>query len=191
QQAMVECHGSQCGFCTPGFVMALYSQHKSGAPSDLCDAIAGNLCRCTGYRPILAAGKRAQELANREQEAAEDKLRAKRLAELPKETTRIKGFFNPLTLSEFANHLVQHPAASILAGGTDAGLMITKQHRDLDEVAYLGRISRLKDIRDTAESLEIGAAVTYAEAYEALAGLHPDIGELLRRLGAVQVRAAG
>jgi len=191
QQAMVECHGSQCGFCTPGFVMALYSQYKSGAPSALCDAIAGNLCRCTGYRPIVEAGKRAQQLAEGAREAAEDAARMKRIAGLPKETTRLGGFFSPLSLEEFSSHLVGHPKATILAGGTDAGLWITKQHRDLDDVAYIGRVAELRKIDETPDRLEIGAAVTYAEAYEALARIHPDIGELLRRLGAVQVRAAG
>jgi xanthine dehydrogenase small subunit len=191
QQAMVECHGSQCGFCTPGFVMALYSQYKSGAPSDLCDAIAGNLCRCTGYRPILDAGERARVLANPAHEAADDKLRVRHIAELPKETTRIGGFISPLTLKELADHLTAHPQATILAGGTDAGLWITKQHRDLDEVAYVGRITELKKIEESPNYVEIGAAVTYAEAYEALARIHPDIGEMLRRFGAVQVRAAG
>jgi xanthine dehydrogenase small subunit len=191
QQAMVECHGSQCGFCTPGFVMALYSQYKSGAPSDLCDAIAGNLCRCTGYRPILEAGKRAQELANRGHEAADDAARKNLIEALPKETTRLGGFFSPLSVTEFADYLVEHPKATILAGGTDAGLWITKQHRDLDEVAFIGRVAELKEIEETPNQLEIGAAVTYAEAYEALARIHPDIGELLRRFGAVQVRAAG
>jgi xanthine dehydrogenase small subunit len=191
QRSMVECHGSQCGFCTPGFVMALYAQYKSGQPADLRDALAGNLCRCTGYRPILDAGKRSNELANREQESAEDTARAKTIAGLPKETVGIDGFFSPLALKEFADHLVKHPKATILAGGTDVGLWMTKQHRDLDDVAYIGRINELRQIRDTAEALEIGAAVTYAEAYGALAGIHPDIGELLRRLGAVQVRAAG
>jgi xanthine dehydrogenase small subunit len=191
QQAMVDCHGSQCGFCTPGFVMALYAQFKTGAPSDLRDAIAGNLCRCTGYRPILDAGKRAPGLSNREHEAADDAARQTRLAALPKETSRIGGFFSPLGVAELASFLVEHPQATILAGGTDAGLMITKQHKDLDEVAYIGRVSELKKIVESQTTVEIGAAVTYAEAYQALAGIHPDIGELLRRLGAVQVRAAG
>jgi xanthine dehydrogenase small subunit len=99
QQAMVDCHGSQCGFCTPGFVMALYAQFKTGTPSDLRDAIAGNLCRCTGYRPILDAGKRAPGLSNREHEAAEDAARQTRLAALPKETSRIGGFFSPLSVA--------------------------------------------------------------------------------------------
>ena len=194
QQAMVDCHGSQCGFCTPGFVMALYAHHKSNGSLErdaLCDAIAGNLCRCTGYRPILEAGSRARALSRPERESAEDAARAKRIAALPKETTRIKGFFSPLTVAELASFLVEHSQATLLAGGTDAGLMITKQHRDLDEVAYVGRIAELKVLHETKEHLEIGAAVTYAEAFGALAGIHPDIGELLRRFGAVQVRAAG
>ena len=191
QQAMVDCHGSQCGFCTPGFVMALYAQYKSGAPKDVHDAIAGNLCRCTGYRPIVEAGERARGMARPEAEAGEDAQRLARLQALPRETARVGDLCNPLTLPELAAFLVQHPQATILAGGTDVGLQITKQHRDLGEVAYTGRVDELRRIRETEAFLEIGAAVTYAEAYEALARLHPDIGELLRRLGAVQVRAAG
>ncbi|HEV8107050.1 MAG TPA: xanthine dehydrogenase small subunit [Burkholderiales bacterium] len=191
QQAMVDCHGSQCGFCTPGFVMALYAHCKSGAPPELSDAIAGNLCRCTGYRPILQAGKRARELADWQQEAAEDAARAKRIVALPKETTRVKGFFSPLSVAEFARYLLEHPKASVLAGGTDAGLWITKEHRQLDDIVYIGRVAELGKIEETPRQLEIGAAVTYAEAYEALERIHPHIGELLRRLGAVQVRAVG
>jgi len=191
QQAMVDCHASQCGFCTPGFVMALYAHCKTGTPPELADAIAGNLCRCTGYRPILHAGKRARELADWQQEAAEDAERAKRIAALPKDMVRMKGFFAPLGVGEFARYLVEHPKATILAGGTDVGLWITKEHRDLDEVAYIGRVAELRKIEETPRQLEIGAAVTYAEACEALERIHSDIGELLRRLGAVQVRAAG
>jgi len=191
QQAMVDCHASQCGFCTPGFVMALYAHCKSGAPPELADAIAGNLCRCTGYRPIVQAGKRARELADWQQEAAEDAERAKRIAALPRDMVRMKGFFAPLGAGEFARYLVEHPGATVLAGGTDIGLWLTKEHRDLDDVAYIGRVAELRKIEDTPKQLEIGAAVTYAEAYEALERIHPDIGELLRRLGAVQVRAAG
>jgi xanthine dehydrogenase small subunit len=191
QHAMVQCHGSQCGFCTPGFVMALYAHYKSGAALPPTDAIAGNLCRCTGYRPILEAGERARALADPAAEKADDEARRARLAALPRESTRVGGFFNPLSVEELAGFLAERPQAAILAGGTDAGLWITKQHRDLDEVAYLGRVHELKQIQDSPSALEIGAAVTYAEAFEALAGIHPDIGELLRRLGAVQVRATG
>jgi xanthine dehydrogenase small subunit len=191
QQAMVECHGSQCGFCTPGFVMALYAQYKAGAPADTADAIAGNLCRCTGYRPIVEAGKRAKAAAHPDAEQAVDEAHRERLSGLPKESVKLKGFFNPLTVGEFATYLLEHPQATILAGGTDAGLWITKQHRDLDEAAYIGRVAELKRIEEDDKTLGIGAAATYAEAYDALSALHRDIGELLRRLGAVQVRSAG
>ena len=191
QKAMVDCHGSQCGFCTPGFVMALYSHYKGDREMPLADAIAGNLCRCTGYRPILEAGAKAPALANKELDRAEDEARRKRLGALPKDGTRVGGFCAPATVAELADFLGQHPDATILAGGTDVGVMITKQHRDLAHIAYVGKISELKAIKDTGDSFEIGAAVTYAEAYDTLAGIHPDIGELLRRLGAVQVRATG
>jgi xanthine dehydrogenase small subunit len=191
QKAMVDCHGSQCGFCTPGFVMALYSHYKGDREMPLADAIAGNLCRCTGYRPIVEAGAIAPALANKAVDRAEDEARRNRLSALSKDGTRVGGFCAPTTVAELADFLDQHPAATILAGGTDVGLMITKQHRDLPHIAYVGKVAELKAIKDNGDSFDIGAAVTYAEAYGALAGIHPDIGELLRRLGAVQVRATG
>jgi xanthine dehydrogenase small subunit len=186
QQAMVDCHGSQCGFCTPGFVMALYAHGRSGSAMPLADAIAGNLCRCTGYRPILEAGAKAQPAQD-----ADDEAEKRRLAALPRDSFLLEGFFSPTTAAELATFLEKNPQATILAGGTDVGLWITKQHRDLRDVAYVGRVKELKVLHEGKDHLEIGGAVTYAEAYSALASIHPDIGELLRRLGAVQVRAAG
>ena len=111
QQAMVDCHGSQCGFCTPGFVMALYAQYKSGAPANLADAIAGNLCRCTGYRPIVEAGERARAAANAEAETADDAVRRQRIEALPRESIRIGNFFNPLSVAELAAYLAERPKA--------------------------------------------------------------------------------
>jgi len=191
QQAMVDCHGSQCGFCTPGFVMALYAQFKSGNPISLCDAIAGNLCRCTGYRPILEAGERMMQLADVQRSRAEDESRRARLASLPKDSLSVKAFFAPTTVAELASFLVERPQATILAGGTDLGLLVTKAHRDLDAAVYTGRVAEMKDLQEKENHFDIGGAVTYADAYAALSAIHPDIGELLRRLGAVQVRAAG
>ncbi len=198
QQAMVDCHGSQCGFCTPGFVMALYAHYKSaGAASReaICDAIAGNLCRCTGYRPILEAGERAPQLAQGGRERAEDAARSARLAALPSDACLIeangKKFFVPTTADELAAFLAEHPDAVILAGGTDLGLLITKSHQDLPLVAYTGRIAELRRVTETATHVEVGGAATYADAQAALSALHPDFAELLRRLGAAQIRAAG
>jgi xanthine dehydrogenase small subunit len=192
QQAMIDCHGSQCGFCTPGFVMALYAHYQADGGDEreaLCDAIAGNLCRCTGYRPILEAGARA--VAARGDLHAEHEARRARVASLPASAALVKGFAVPAKAEELADFLAQHPQATILAGGTDVGLLITKQHKDLAEVAYTGRVTDLKFLEDKPGHLEIGASATYAQAYAALASIHPDIGELVRRLGAAQVRATG
>jgi xanthine dehydrogenase small subunit len=185
QQAMVECHGSQCGFCTPGFVMALYAHYRgsrSAERADLCDAIAGNLCRCTGYAPILAAGARMFDYAAPgETEPA--------LAELPQEGVQSERFSAPRALDELLALLDER--ATLLGGGTDLGLVVTKAHRDLDRIVYLGNVRELKSISDHPNHIEIGGAVTYAEAAPVLARLHPDIAELVRRLGGAQVRACG
>ena len=192
QKAMVDCHGSQCGFCTPGFVMALYAHYQADGSDQrdaLCDAIAGNLCRCTGYRPILEAGERA--VAQRGDHHAEHEARRARLASLPSTSAVVQGFAVPATADELADFLAKHPQATILAGGTDVGLMITKQHKDLAEVAFTGRVTDLKALVDSSSEIQIGGGVTYAQAFTALASIHPDIGELVRRLGAAQVRATG
>ena len=181
QRAMVECHGSQCGFCTPGFVMALYAHHRNRSGT-LSDALAGNLCRCTGYAPILAAGKRMLEYP---QAAPESPA----LHALPQDGVYDPGFSAPRNLGELGR--VLHPGATLLGGGTDLGLVVTKQLRDLERVVYLGNVAELRTIEDKGAFLEIGGAVTYAQAHAALAAIHPDIGELLRRLGGAQVRACG
>jgi len=188
QQAMVDCHGSQCGFCTPGFVMAMYAHYKTNDETPAADALAGNLCRCTGYRPILDAAQHARKVADAQRDRQEDAARLAGLKTLPRDSTLLaRRFYVPTAVEELARFLMEHPQATILAGGTDVGLWITKQHRDLEHVAYVGRVAELKRISGE----EFGAAVTYAEAYDTLSSIHPDIGELLRRLGAVQVRAAG
>jgi len=182
QRAMVECHGSQCGFCTPGFVMALYAHYKR-RDCAAADALAGNLCRCTGYAPILAAAERMLAIKDGEDEAA----RTARLEQLPRGSVRAPHFFAPRSVAE----LTAIDGATLLGGGTDVGLLVTKQHRDLENVIYLGQVVELRDIRDSPEALELGGAVTYTQAQDRLAALHPDIGELVRRLGGAQIRASG
>ncbi|HET9599164.1 MAG TPA: xanthine dehydrogenase small subunit [Anaeromyxobacteraceae bacterium] len=201
QQAMVECHGSQCGFCTPGFVMSLYALYESeGRPGRgrLDDVLAGNLCRCTGYRPIVEAARRAYDLGGGPAGAAA----RERLAEQLRALRRPSGdalalvhqgrrFFAPRTLDEACDLLERHPGAHLLAGGTDVGLWVTKAHRALETVVHLGEVEELRRLDEHPDRIEIGAAVSYADAHAALAALHPDLGELVRRIGSVQIRNLG
>jgi xanthine dehydrogenase small subunit len=193
QQAMVDAHGSQCGFCTPGFVMSLYAAQRSGAATNsLKDALAGNLCRCTGYGPILAAGAAMGASPDAANDAALAKaLRAIQPAEGLAMAHRGRSFFAPRSGDELADLYAAHPHATILAGGTDVGLWVTKQQRVLETVISLNDAADLRTVEDLGDSLRIGAAVRYADAHEALAGLHPQFGELLRRLGGLQVRNLG
>jgi xanthine dehydrogenase small subunit len=195
QQAMVDTHGSQCGFCTPGFVMSLYAAQRASDPTDdasLKDALAGNLCRCTGYGPILAAGA----AMGPDPDAAAVAGLAEALAAIqPAEGLALahKGrrYFAPRSGDELATMFEANPDAVILAGGTDVGLWVTKQQRILDTVISLNDAADLRTIDDLGGAIRIGAAVRYADAHAALAALHPQFGELLRRLGGLQVRNLG
>ncbi|HLZ76510.1 xanthine dehydrogenase small subunit [Phenylobacterium sp.] len=196
QQAMVANHASQCGFCTPGFVMSLYAHQRSGAPTDsasLKDALAGNLCRCTGYGPILAAGQAMGD--DPDAGAAADALAVALAAIQPDDGLEIehrgRRFLAPRTAAAFAAAVQQYPDATVLAGGTDVGLWVTKQHRDLTTVISANEVAELRRIDDLGDAIRIGAGVRYTDAFSALSDLHPEFGELLRRLGGLQVRNAG
>jgi len=193
QQAMVEKHGSQCGFCTPGFVMSLYAHQREGAATDsqsLKDALAGNLCRCTGYGPILAAGQAMGPDAE-----GSDALATALKAIQPTESLEVehKGrrFLAPRTLADFAAVVAANPEATILAGGTDVGLWVTKQHRDLPTVISLNEVAELRTIEDQGASVRIAAGVRYVDAHSILRAMHTEFGDLIRRLGGLQVRNLG
>ena len=195
QRAMVAKHGSQCGFCTPGFVMSLYAHQRSGAATDgatLKDALAGNLCRCTGYGPILAAG---QAMGADPDARVTGALAAELAAIRPTESLAVehKGrwFLAPRALEELAGAFTDHPEATLLAGGTDVGLWVTKQHRDLDTVISLNEVAELRRIIDLGDAIWIGAGVRYVDTQASLGDLHREFGELLRRLGGLQVRNLG
>lgn len=200
QQAIAEGGGAQCGFCTPGFVMALYSFHREGHPATpeaVSDQLAGNLCRCTGYRPIVDA---AAVAANQpipahqvalEKEAA-DLLGAWVATQGDLEVIGSDGsFFAPTSLTQALILRRRFPQATLLAGGTDVGLWVTKQHKRLDPVIWLGKVPELLRIEEDENAVTIGAAVTFQDALPVLAKIHPDLGELIRRIGSTQVRAAG
>ncbi|MBA4271401.1 MAG: xanthine dehydrogenase small subunit [Methylobacterium sp.] len=196
QQAMVDCHGSQCGFCTPGIVMSLFALWlNEDAPSvaRIEDALAGNLCRCTGYEPIIAAAQRmyAGGHDRPDREAVTARLRA--LAD--DDTLALSGpgghFFAPVTAAGLADLVAAHPQATLVAGATDVGLWVTKGMRRLDPVISLGRVTALREIADRGDHLFFGAMATHAEVRPVLASLSPQLDELMRRFGGEQVRNAG
>lgn len=201
QQAMVECHGSQCGFCTPGFVMSLFALRLNEAEPSISrieDALAGNLCRCTGYEPIIAAGRRMDEIAPRETDRIlrEREAIAARLAALNDAATlALEGeggrFYAPATVEALAELVAAHSQATLVAGATDVGLWVTKAMKRLDPVIYLGRVETLREITDEGDHLRFGAMAGHIDVRAALATLSPQLDELMRRFGGEQVRNAG
>ncbi|WP_267434945.1 xanthine dehydrogenase small subunit [Sphingomonas sp. GM_Shp_1] len=185
QSCMARNGSSQCGFCTPGFVMSLHGRAIGAAGHDLpvADVIAGNLCRCTGYGPILAAAEETPP-APRDDRALVAALRDLR-------TDEATGWFAPRSVDDLAALLLERPDARLIAGATDVGLWVTKGLRDIGTPVFIGDIPELRRIEENAAGVTLGAAVRYAEAHGALARLHPDLGELVRRIGGLQVRNAG
>ncbi len=196
QQAMVDCHGSQCGFCTPGIVMSLFALWlNEDAPSvaRIEDALAGNLCRCTGYEPIIAA---AQRISAGGGDRPDREAVTARLSDLADDATlALSGpggrFFAPATAGGLADLVAVHPRATLVAGATDVGLWVTKGMRRLDPVIFLGRVTALREIADRGDHLVFGAMATHAEVRPVLASLSPQLDELMRRFGGEQVRNAG
>jgi xanthine dehydrogenase small subunit len=190
-QACMAANGSsQCGFCTPGFVMSLHGRSIGARGHDLpvADVIAGNLCRCTGYGPILAAGEATTPVAQ------DDAALMTQLQALPQSASGTYGdrlWFAPRTCEALSELLATHPDARMVAGATDVGLWVTKGLKSLDTLIFLGDIAELRTIDETPQGLRIGAGVRYADAHAAMARLHPDLGELVRRIGGLQVRNAG
>ena len=199
QQALVECHGSQCGFCTPGFVMSLWGMYldKDGQPAqrkEIDDCLSGNLCRCTGYRPIIDAAQRMTELpkVDFDREALRLQLQAIQRDTTSTYSARGQNFHAPRTLAELVALRAAHPKATLLAGSTDIGLWVTKQMRDLGDIIYLGQVAALKTLREADGKLEIGAGVTLNDAYAALCKHYPQqLSEMWQRFASLPIRNAG
>ena len=199
QSAMVECHGSQCGFCTPGFVMSLYALYESNPKPtrrDVDDALAGNLCRCTGYRPIVDAAMAMYKRSRRPDDSISDAERIKLIKSLQCSdmlaiSANGKQFFAPQTKSELSALCAAFPTATLLAGGTDVGLWVTKQHRELGVVIYTGNVDELSKIETTDTHIEIGAAVSLSDAMRVIAEHYPQLDELFLRFASPPIRNAG
>ena len=201
QQAMVECHGSQCGFCTPGFVMSLWGLYLKHDKDDVTptkreidDALSGNLCRCTGYRPIIDAAHRMGELPKSEfnRQSVIDALRPLQRDEPLAVTYNGQTFHAPRTLAQLARLRHDLPKARILAGSTDVGLWVTKHMRDLGDILYIGQVEELRHMTVADGFLEIGAGVSLEQAYAELNKHYPtELSELWQRFASLPVRNAG
>ncbi|CAI1601526.1 4-hydroxybenzoyl-CoA reductase subunit gamma [Serratia quinivorans] len=197
QQAMVDCHGSQCGFCTPGFVMSMFCLQKNGESyrrEQAQQALAGNLCRCTGYRPILAAAQQACDSKTPDSFDRHQQQTRQRLLAIPAATPLAaagKRCLLPQTLEELAALYQQYPQAKLLAGGTDLALEVTQRHQDLPLMIAIGQIEALKQVSRQDDRLILGAGVTLSDLYPLLADYHPAFGQLLARFASQQIRNQG
>lgn len=193
QQAMSDGFGTQCGFCSPGITMSLFSMGRRTGKSDeaIFDGLAGNLCRCTGYRPILEIARGLPALTAGAGEAGLAARLRGATAEPLSYSAGGRSYFAPTALADALDFRAAHPEAWLLAGGTDLGLAVTKRHQHPDSVLSLARVAELTGIKDQGDSLTIGAAVPYAEILAAVRHRHPQFADLLRRIGASQVRNQG
>ena len=182
QKEMIQFHGSQCGFCTPGFVVSMAVAHLNGQ-SDFDDRLAGNLCRCTGYAPIIRAARAAMACSAPEWMVENLEILGDR--ERPRADC-----FCPETVDELASWYLDNPDAVLVAGATDVGLWVTKHLQHLERIGFLGSIGELKSIKTIPDGLRVGALASVAELGTAIAPRHPDFAELIRRFGSVQVRNA-
>ena len=198
QRAMVQCHASQCGFCTPGFVMSLFGMYQNhvaqGRPITRALAqqdLAGNLCRCTGYQPILEAAQSMAQLPRVHVDEAEALKKLKQLSQAGQAAVVDSAYFLPSSLAELLRLRAAHPAAQLVAGCTDVGLWINKGHRRFDKVLDLTRAAELRRIETYPNHLAIGAAVTLAEAFAALVADRPQLQAFANRFAGLTVRNSG
>ena len=198
QQALLQCHGSQCGFCTPGFAMSMFALYQNnvcqGRPVSRAlaqEALSGNLCRCTGYRPILDAAQQMGSLPPVQVDEAEllQKLELATLASVSPEADWI--YIAPTTQAELLAARAAYPQAQVVAGATDVGLWITKQHRQFAQVLDVTRAAELRRIEEDGAGLRIGAAVTLTDAFAALQRQWPQLQRFAARFAGLPVRNAG
>ncbi len=198
QEAMVQCHGSQCGFCTPGFVMSLFGMYQNhvchGEPitRELAqEELSGNLCRCTGYRPILDAAQQMASLPGMAVNEAEVLQKLKLLAQDQSAQAANFSYIAPTSQAALLAARAAHPAAQIVAGCTDVGLWVTKQHKQYTQVIDVTRAAELREVAQHAEAIHIGAAVSLTDAFAALTAQWPQLHRFATRFAGLPVRNSG
>lgn len=193
QRAMVDCHGSQCGFCTPGFVMSLFGMYQNrvlageAVSRETAQAdLSGNLCRCTGYRPILDAASQMADLPRVTVDEAAVLAQLRQIA-----PASPAAYSAPTRLAELLQLRAAQPQAQLVAGCTDVGLWVTKQHRQYAQVLDVTRVEELRQLSRSADTLRIGAAVTLHDAYAALVADRPQLQRFAERFAGLPVRNSG
>ncbi|MPY24077.1 xanthine dehydrogenase small subunit [Shewanella psychropiezotolerans] len=199
QQSIVDNHGSQCGFCTPGFVMSSFALHKTNnkpSRADVIEALAGNLCRCTGYRSIIDAAMESSEHKQVDSFATNYKQTVQQLnnfKQLPsaKLSDNQHRYFAPKNVTELAQKLIEDPKATLVAGGTDLALSVTQHFNIIEDLVYLGDVSELLTLENNDDQFVIGSAVPYSEFTPMLHDEYHELGEMIERIGSRQVRNNG
>jgi xanthine dehydrogenase small subunit len=194
QSAMVNYHGSQCGFCTPGFIMSLFAMYKNNSSYDekiIGESISGNLCRCTGYRPIIDAAKSLDNKKSDQFLKSKKKTMALLKKIRPKSIyikSQNKKYFAPRTVNELKKIIKKYPNLSFLSGGTDMSLIVTKQKKDIENIIYLNSIDELDYIKEGNKFIEVGATTPLRKFELFITKYYSDFNIILKRYGSVQIR---
>ncbi|WP_265674327.1 xanthine dehydrogenase small subunit [Vibrio qingdaonensis] len=199
QQAIVDFHGSQCGYCTPGFIMSMFALGKNkpnANKQDVMESLAGNLCRCTGYRPIVdAALSLCDDTPLTDQFSELSRLTIQKLEKIQQNEASLRAghltAFSPKSTEELAKLYQAHPTAKLVAGGTDLALEVTQFHREIETLISVNLVEDMKVCEDAENDLIIGANLPISDAYQLLQRYYPDFGELLHRFASLQVRNQG
>ncbi len=198
QNAMVKFHGSQCGFCTPGFVMSMFAMYKNNKIYNdkvINDSLSGNLCRCTGYRPIIDAAKSLNKETYNDEFVRHKKKIIVLLKKIKPKTIEIKNenkkYFAPKTLIELKKILKKNPEAKFLSGGTDLSLEVTKARKEISQIVYLNSIKELDFIKIKKDEIEVGAGTSLIKFENYIKKYYPDFDKILKRYGSVQIRNVG
>ena len=195
QKAMVNYHGSQCGFCTPGFVMSLFAMYKnysSYSEAIIKDSIQGNLCRCTGYRPIIDAAKSLNKKSRFDHFSKNKKITLGLLRKIKQRNITIindnKKYFAPKSVNELKSILRQEPHSKLISGGTDVSLIVTKERKDLNSLIYMNSINELNYIKENNSYIKVGATTPLINFESFIKKYFPDFSQILKRYGSVQIR---
>ena len=195
QQAMVDYHGSQCGFCTPGFIMSLFSMFKKNSKfkdEEIKDSISGNLCRCTGYQPIIKAAKSLKNKKKIDQFSKNKKNIISLLKKINNRSVVIynkgKKYYAPRYVAELKKILKKNYDVNFLSGGTDLSLVVTKERKDISSIIYMNSIRELNYIKNNNKYIEVGASTPLIELETYIKNYYPDFTKILRRYGSPQIR---